>query len=282
MTNFSAGVKVGATFTLCSVLAYSQGGPPFRSDDPDTPGNKHWEINMGYLGGRNPFEGSYETPNIDINFGLGNRIQLKYEVPLSLQETRGDSSHVVGGLGNSLMGVKYRFYERHSKTRVDDGERVIKFGVSVYPQLLLSNPTRSVAREVVEPGPQLLLPLEANANFGWIRISAEVGYWFTSKDVSNSWIQGVVAGHEFRKDTEFYLELYDQYDVRPAAGAPRERNTTIGLGGRVPVVKGHWLRLIGMGGRGLISATPANGQPTWVAYVGLQFLSDKRRRHEDD
>src|SRR3954466_483220 len=108
----------------------------------------------------------------------------------------------------------------------------------------------------------MLLPIEVSANYGWIRLSGEVGYWMAGKDVSNSWIQGIVAGHEFRKDTEAYLELYDQRDVGVAAGAPRFAETTLALGGRVPVVKGHWLRLIGMGGRGLVSATPSNGQPS--------------------
>jgi hypothetical protein len=109
-----------------------------------------------------------------------------------------------------------------------------------------------------------------------------VGYWFTSKDVSNSWIQGIIVGHEFKKETELYMELYNQRDVRVAAGTPTLSETTFGAGGRVPVVKGHWLRLIGMGGHGLVSATPSNGQPGWIAYVGLQFLSDKRRRHGDE
>lgn len=271
-----------AAFALFPVLAFSQGGPPFISDDPDTPGNGHWEVNLGFIGDRNPFAGYYSTPDIDINYGIGNRIQLKYEVPLSIQEMRGEPGGVAAGLGNSLLGVKYRFYQRHSKTRVRDGERVVKFSLSAYPQLLLNNPTGSVARDIVEPGPQLLLPLEANANYGWIRISGEVGYWFTSKDVPNSWIQGIVAGHEFRKDTELYLELHDQRDVRVAAGAQKFRETTLGLGGRIPIVRGHWLRLIGMGGHGLVSATQANGQPTWIAYVGLQFLSDRRRRHGDE
>jgi hypothetical protein len=271
-----------AALTLFPALAWSQGGPPFRSDDPDTPGNKHWEINLGFLGDRSPFGGSYATPNIDINYGLGNRIQLKYEVPLSIQEMRGDSSHVVAGPGNSLLGMKYRFYQRHSKTRVRDGEREVKFGLSIYPQLLLNNPTRSVARGVAEPAPQLLLPLEASVNYGWIRISGEVGYWLTGKNVSDQWIQGIVAGHEFKKDTELYLELYDQHDVRIAFGTQKERETTLSLGGRIPLVEGHWLRLIAMGGHGLGSATPVNGQPSWIAYVGIQFLSDKRRRHDDD
>jgi len=277
------GVKVAAAFTLLPVLAFSQGGPPYRSDDPDTPGNRHWEINMGFIGERSPFGGSYETPNIDINYGVGNRIQLKYEVPLSMQETRGDQTHLVAGLGNSLMGVKYRFYQRHSKTHTqDNGEREIKFSLSTYPQLLLNHPTRSVERGVAEPAPQFLLPLEASATYGWLRMSAEVGYWFTSKGEPNSVLFGGLIGHEFQKDTEVYAEIFNQRDVRVAAGAEKFRDTTLGIGGRVPIVKGHWLRLIGMGGHGLVSATAANGQPTWVAYVGLQFLSDKKRRHDDD
>ena len=272
-------LSVVSAFTLFPVILLSQGGPPFKSDDPDTPGNKHWEINTGFIGERNPFEGSYETPNIDVNFGVGNRIQLKYEVPLSIAEVRGDQSQIMAGPGNSLLGVKYRFYQRHSKTRVKDGEREIKFGVSIYPQILLNHRTRSVARDIVEPGPQLLLPLEGNASIGWLRISGEIGYWFTSKDVPNSWIRGVVAGHEFRKDTELYCELYDQRDVHTTAGVSRFRESTVGFGGRIPIVKGQWLRLIAMGGHGLVAPMPTNGQPNWIAYIGIQFLSDRRRRH---
>ena len=274
--------RKAAVFALFPVVAFSQGGPPFLSDDPDTPGKGHWEVNLGFIGSRSPFEGSYETPVVDINYGIANRVQLKYEIPLSMQEKRADGGHLSAGLGNSFLGVKYRFYQHHSKTRVRDGERVVKYSLSMYPQILLNNPTRSVARDIAEPGPQVFVPLEANANYGWIRISGEVGYWFTSKDVPNSWTQGIVAGHEFRPDTELYLELHDQRAVRVAAGSQKFRETTLGLGGRIPIVKGHWLRLIGMGGHDLVSPTRANGQPTWVAYVGLQFLSDRRRRHGDE
>jgi hypothetical protein len=266
---------------LFPVIALSQGGPPFRSDDPDTPGNGHWEINFGFIADRNPSAGSYTSPDIDINYGIGQRIQLSYEVPLSIQETRGDPVHVAAGLGNSLLGVKYRFFQRHSKTHLRDGERQVKFSLSTYPQVLLS-PARSVDRGIAEPGPQLLLPLQANADYGWLRLSAEAGYWIAGKDAPDSWIAGVVAGHEFRKDTELYLELYDQRDVRVAAGTPGLAETTLGLGGRIPIVQGHWLRLIAMGGRSLVAPTPSNGQPSWIAYVGLQFLSDRRRRHGDE
>lgn len=282
MVQILTGIAKVATFIMFPVLALAQGGPPFRSDDPDTPGNKHWEINTGFMVERNALGGSYETPNIDINYGLGNRIQLKYEVPWSIQETRGDSSRAAAGLGDSLLGVKYRFYQRHSRTHVRDGAREIKFSASIYPQLVLNNPTRSVARGIAEPGPQLLLPLEVNAKIDWIHISGEVGYRFTSNGVPNSWIRGVVAGHEFKKDTELCLELYDQQDAQMLAGARKLRESTLGIGGRVPIDKRQSFRLIGMAGHGLVSATRTNGQPSWIAFVGIQFLSERRRRHGDE
>ena len=64
---------------LFSPIALAQGGPPFLSDDPDTPGNNHWEINVFATGERNPFAGAYEVPNVDLNYGVGHRIQLKFD-----------------------------------------------------------------------------------------------------------------------------------------------------------------------------------------------------------
>ena len=33
-----------------AAFAHAQGGPPFITDDPGTPGNRQWEINVGWLG----------------------------------------------------------------------------------------------------------------------------------------------------------------------------------------------------------------------------------------
>src|SRR5271163_4095019 len=120
------GMGIAASVLLLAVLsanAYAQGGPPFRTDDPETPGNKHWEINFGWVGDRNPAAGAYQVPDFDFNYGLGDRIQLKYELPIAIEENRvlppvGATQPVVpgsvlGGLGESLLGVKWRFYEHH-------------------------------------------------------------------------------------------------------------------------------------------------------------------------
>jgi hypothetical protein len=265
--------------TVFARAAIAQGGPPFLSDDPDTPGNHHWEVNLGFLGERSPAGGAYQVPDIDLNFGLGHPIQLKFELPLAVTETRGSSGHVNAGLGNSLLGVKYRFYAHHSKHEKEEprAERESNFALSVYPQLALNNPTNSVARQIVDPGPEALLPMEAKSILGPIRISAEVGYWLTKGDVPNSWIRGAVVGHEFKKDTELYMEIYDQRDV---SGKPRMGETSVGLGGRVPIVPSGMFRLIGMGGHDVASSP--NGRSAWIAYVGIQFLSDKRRRRSSD
>jgi len=97
------------------------------------------------------------VPDIDINYGIGSRLQLKYEVPLGIQESPDSPGQIAAGLGNSLLGVKWRFYAHHPKSsesgQVDKKEST--FGVSTYPQLLLNNPTGSVRRDVAEPGPQI-------------------------------------------------------------------------------------------------------------------------------
>src|SRR5580658_7458693 len=101
---------------LFAIAAHAQGGPPFRTDDPETPGNKHWEINFGWIGDRNPVSGAYQVPDFDINYGLGDRLQLKFELPIAIEEIRplpGQPGSVIAGLGESLLGIKWRFYEHH-------------------------------------------------------------------------------------------------------------------------------------------------------------------------
>ena len=238
---------------------------------------------MGFIGERSPFGGSYSTPDIDINYGIGNRIQLKYEVPLGIAEMRGDSSHVAAGLGNSLLGVKYRFYQRHSKTRVRDGEREVKFSLSAYPQLLLNHPTRAVARDIAEPAPQLLLPLEANANYGWIRISGEVGYWITGEECSELVDSGqssrVTNSERIRSSTWNSMISATCKWLRERRNCEKPHWAS---GADSQLLKGTGSVLSGWEATASSSATPSNGQPTWIAYVGLQFLSDKRRRHGDE
>ncbi|PYS80606.1 MAG: hypothetical protein DMF70_10550, partial [Acidobacteria bacterium] len=88
----------------------AQGGPPLLTDDPETPGNRHWEINVAWTLSQKQNARLFAIPLIDINYGLGERIQLKAEVPwLVLQDRqRGTQS----GIGSTNVGVKWRFLDK--------------------------------------------------------------------------------------------------------------------------------------------------------------------------
>lgn len=272
------GLALWLLLTLAAGLAHAQAGPPFRTDDPETPGNRRWEINYGWIGDRNPGQGNYSLPDFDINYGLGDRIQLKYELPIALHESRvaDDGGRTAAGPGQSLLGVKWRFFQRMPAPGIpqvyDEGDPEPLFSFSTYPQLSLNNPTSSVHRDVVAPGPQLLLPLEANARFGSLRLDGEVGYSFTNRNVPQSWIRGMIAGHEFSSKTETYAEIYDQQDANRVGGRQKQREATLGLGGRRGLNRRNSALLLLMGGRSFQHAAAGNGQPSWIAYVGVQLL----------
>jgi hypothetical protein len=275
-----------------ATVAMGQAGPPFRTDDPETPGNKNWENNLGWIGDRNPYEGYYSIPNFDFNYGLGDRIQLKYELPVAVHELRGSidnageftppsQGHVDVGLGESLLGVKWRFYEHHPKktqsAKKEPEPAEPNFSMGVYPQLSLNNPASSVRREVVLPGPQLLLPIVANARVGPLRVDGEAGYWFTNHNVPQSWIRGLIIGRDFTERTQAYVEIFDQQDANRVEGASKQRETTLGLGGRQALNRNKSVVLLLMGGRSFQKITSGSGQPSWIAYVGLQFLVGPRK-----
>jgi hypothetical protein len=126
------------------------------------------------------------------------------------------------------------------------------------------------------------MPAEANARIGPIRVSGEYGRWFTNKDVPSSWIRGAIVGHEFRQKTELDLEIYDQHATRGIGDMPKARESTLGVGWRCPIAGNGSLWFMGMAGRSLVTVTRTNGQPSWIASVGFQILTGRRRRYSSD
>src|SRR3954463_9470128 len=58
--------------------------PPLNVDDPATPGCNKWEVNFVVDGDLARSGNEYELPLLDINYGIGDNLQLKYEVPYSM------------------------------------------------------------------------------------------------------------------------------------------------------------------------------------------------------
>jgi hypothetical protein len=234
--------------------AFAQGGPPYYTNDPGTPGNMNWEINLGYM----PFFYSNQsvshTPDVDINFGIGDRIQLTYEN--AWLHVRPPFSTNRFGLGQSNPGVKWRFYDAG-----EDG-----LSISVFPQFFLNNPDDAVRRNITAANDVFLLPVEFSKKFGPVDINYEIGYQLVHKG-PDGWLTGLVVGHEFTKKLELDMELYNQGIFHPNDNQP-----TIELGARYklhsPVI------LLLMAGRSLEPAH--NNQSYFVGYFGVQFLLPPR------
>ena len=254
-------------------MAQAQGGPPFITDDPGTPGNRHWEINLGWIGDHNPAHASYQLPDFDINYGWGDHIQLKYELPVAAATDENNTTRA--GLGESLIGVKWRYYEHYRAGRPKTDENK-NFTLGTYPQVSINNPTSAVRRGIVEPGPQYYLPVEFTIKWGPIDFNGEVGRWIGNRNVPSRWGRGLIAGHEFSERLELYGEFYDLQDVNrigpPSNLLPKQREMTLDVGGRKTLDRKGHLRLLFMGGRAIQAVTRQNSEPNWIAYVGVQIL----------
>lgn len=254
-------------------ISCAQGGPPFITDDPGTPGNRHWEINFGWIANHNPGQSYYEIPDVDMNYGWGDRVQLKYELPLAAgTDTRGGTGF---GLGESLIGIKVRPYEHHTAGEPPSDENM-NFSLGFYPQVSINNPTSSARRGIVEPGPQYYLPMEMTAKWRGAEFDGEVGHWIGNANMPDQWGRGLIGGHEFSDRFELYGEFYDLQAIDRIGDQPKQRSITLDVGGRKSLDKENHIRLLFMGGRAIQSVTTRNGEPDWIAYLGMQFLLGPR------
>ena len=258
-----------AAVFLSAPLVLAQGGPPFITDDPGTPGNHHWEINMGWIADHNPGNANYQVADFDINYGWGDRIQLKYELPIAAATDPNNTTRA--GLGESLLGIKWRPYEYHRAGEPKSDENML-FSIGTYPQASINNPTSAVRRGIVENGPQYYLPVEFTARIGPIGFDGEVGRWFGNQLVPSRWGRGLIAGHEFSDRLELYGEIYDLQDANRVGGLLKQRELTADFGGRQTLDRTGHIRLLFMGGRALQAVTRQNSEPSWIAYLGVQLL----------
>jgi VCBS repeat-containing protein len=221
------------------------------------------EINIAATHFRSPGEREFEAPLLDINYGLGNRIQLKYEVPYIFD--RDEGAPYRSAVGNSLIGVKWRFFQQSDEKG---------WNISTYPQVEVNNPFMAEALGLVDRGPRFLLPVEITKEFGPVQVNFEGGYWFT-QDASNERILGLAFGHQFTERFQGLAEIYDDVVLGGTA-----RSTTVDIGGRYEFHKGLVINF--MAGRRIIGSGIVNGQPSFVGYLGLQVQltrdkSSKRR-----
>lgn len=221
----------------------AQGGPPMITDDPGTPGSGHWENNFALTLDNTPTEHLYETPIADINYGWGDRVQLKIEIPWLVVKDPNSSAKT--GIGNINPGVKIRFLDQDS-SGID---------LSTYPQYRVNYTDIST----ILFGNQFFLPLEAARSFGKLDLDVDCGFDFI-EDAPGQWQYGIVAGYNFSHEFELMAELH----LYSETGMATEILANIGCRAKIT----DYLFFIGSAGRNL---TPA-GYNEYVAYGGVQLL----------
>jgi hypothetical protein len=230
---------------------WASGGPPMYTDDPGTPGDGHWEINVAELSNHTAQATTYQLPLVDANYGVGDRIQLKFEMPWLLQDEASGASR--SGLGAGLAGVKWRFY--------DAGENA--WQISTYPQVEFVFPlSNSTHNGLVDSGTHYLLPVEFEHGFEGFDVNLELGRWFRPAQQTDSWIAGCALTHEVRQGFELIAELYDEAVVHQA-----QDERILNFGTRWDFSKQYTLLL--SAGHDLHNTL---GKPnTMLTYLGLQI-----------
>jgi hypothetical protein len=99
-----------------------------------------------------------------------------------------------------------------------------------------------------------------------------VGRWIGNRNVPSRWGRGLIAGHEFSERLELYGEIYDLQDANRIGGASKQRALTVDFGGRQTLDHAGHMRLLFLGGRALQAVSRQNSEPSWMAYIGVQFL----------
>ena len=147
--------------------------PPMFADDTATPGDRNAEVNVSFGGDIAHDRKVFELPLLDFNYGIGENLQLKYEVPWVFErrlETGEDGEeHRVSahGISNSVLGVKYRFY--------DDEESHLSF--ATYPQVEVRTPgsKREDDGGVAHAGTTWILPVLVTREFERLAFTGNLG-----------------------------------------------------------------------------------------------------------
>jgi hypothetical protein len=239
------------TAGLSPTVAHGQGGPPLITDDPGTVEKGHWEVNVALTAERTEEERAFEAPLLDINYGLTERLQLKYEAAFLVVDEPGDEPR--GTISNSLVGVKWRFLD-------EDRHGV---AMSFDPQVEFNNPgMKQSDRELAGDGTQVLLPIEISRTFGRLSLGAEVGYNFIEFE-GDEWKYGLAAGYALTDRLQLLAEVAGVVDDDFHRTTP-----ILNAGFRLELRDD--LTLLFAAGRGLRSSL-AEDDPSLLVYAGLSF-----------
>jgi hypothetical protein len=219
------------------------------TDDPGTPGSGKWENNIAFAFEHQSGETSYDVPAIDLNYGVGEQIQLTLQTaPVILKR---DDRGPIGGLGGIEAAVKWRFLDES-----DSG-----FDMSMFPRIIFNVTQSSVRRGLADDGTRFQIPFQVARAFGRAHLDGEAGPLVSSVGRSE-WLYGIVGGFEIAKPTMLMAELHGTSRTNFMRDV-----LTLNFGVR-HAFNEHEILIVSMG-----HEVRSAGQPTaLIGYFGMQFV----------
>jgi hypothetical protein len=240
-------IAIVAICALAPATAFAQGGPPLITNDTGTPGDGHWEINFAAATGARTHSGwDIDAPNIDINYGYGERIQLSVTLPWTHRRVDGAWT---SGMGDVEFAARWRFIDQD------------KAGVSVAIQPGWAGSWSSSAQRkgLASADDTFSLPLQIAREFGKTTAGIELRRNFIAH-APDEWQAGMFVAHEARSKIEWLAEINTTWtDAGPQA--------LLNLGLRKPLSE-HLVLLLSAGRE--ISRSEDRQQ--LLFYAGVQLL----------
>ena len=229
-------------------IAFGQGGPPMITDDPGTPSNGKWENNFAITFEHRSGETGYEVPAIDLNYGVGEHIQLTLQTaPVLLKRT---GHGLIGGIGGTEAAVKWRFLD----------EATSGIDMSMFPRVIFNVAQSSVRRGLAEDGTRFQIPFQAAKAFGRLHVDAEFGPRAITVGRSE-WLYGIVFGFDVAKSTMLMAEVRDESRMNFSRDV-----LTLNFGLRHEFTE-NYILIVSMGHE-LRSPEPT----ALIGYFGMQFV----------
>ena len=248
MKGFILQLVVVAGIVCTSSRALAQGGPPLITNDPDTPGDGNWEINLAAAGAHADSGWDLAAPDLDINYGWGDRIQLSLHVPWNHQRMHGQSWR--SGAGPVELAVRWRFLD----------EEKSGLSMAIQPHWETSWSNGAVRRGLSPANDDFALPLQVARHFGDAIAGLEVVRHFVEHE-GDAWQAGMFWSRDCPKGIQCLAEINTEWP----ADSPAESILNIGARKNVS----EHLVLLGSIGR-QVSGTPERSQ--FLFYFGVQLL----------
>lgn len=219
------------------------------TDDPGTPGPGKWENNIAIILEHRSEETSLDLPQFDLNYGVGEHIQLTLQTAPVLLKREGHGP--IGGLGGTEAALKWRFVDEDKSG----------FAMSTFPRIIFNIQQSSARRGLSEEGTRFQIPFQAMKTFGAWHIDGEFGPLVSSVGRSE-WLYGVVGGYDVAKPTMLMAELHGTSRMNF-----RREVLTLNFGLRHAFDE-HRILIVSMG-----HEIQSPDEPTaLIGYFGMQFV----------